>query len=131
MSYWYRRACSCRLCGRGFRAPGDSWICKQCREPFARAKDEAAALMRRAIMRGVLVPPQTLTCYDCGRPARGYDHRDYTKPLIVHPVCARCNRLRGPAAQLPKGWRSTRPRSAARDRRYDENLAALLQAATA
>lgn len=32
-----------------------------------------------------------------------YDHRDYTKPLSVEPVCRSCNKLRGPAiGSLPR-----------------------------
>ena len=34
-------------------------------------------------------------CADCAAPAREYDHRDYTKPLQVEPVCRRCNQKRG------------------------------------
>ena len=29
--------------------------------------------------------------------AYDYDHRDYSKPLEVDPVCRRCNQMRGPA----------------------------------
>ena len=36
-------------------------------------------------------------CVDCGKRAEHYDHRDYTKPLEVEPVCRSCNKLRGPA----------------------------------
>lgn len=36
-------------------------------------------------------------CVDCGKPACQYDHRDYTKPLEVVPVCRSCNYKRGPA----------------------------------
>lgn len=36
-------------------------------------------------------------CFDCGKPAQHYDHRDYGKPLDVDPVCRTCNKLRGSA----------------------------------
>jgi hypothetical protein len=39
----------------------------------------------------------TIKCTDCPNKARHYDHRDYTKPLDVQPVCVSCNRLRGTA----------------------------------
>ena len=42
----------------------------------------------------------SVPCVDCGRPARCYDHRDYSKPLDVEPVCIICNIRRGPA--LPR-----------------------------
>ena len=37
-----------------------------------------------------------IKCFDCGKPAMHYDHRDYSKPLEVSPVCASCNYRRGP-----------------------------------
>jgi Bacterial regulatory protein, Fis family len=36
-------------------------------------------------------------CVDCKRPAFSWDHRYYSQPLEVEPVCARCNTNRGPA----------------------------------
>jgi hypothetical protein len=39
----------------------------------------------------------TRSCCDCGADAKNYDHRDYTKPLEVDPVCFSCNYKRGPA----------------------------------
>lgn len=50
-----------------------------------------------AIRDGYLPSPSTLTCLDCGAPAKAYDHRDYNKPLDVEPVCHACNSKRGPA----------------------------------
>src|SRR5688572_26318932 len=42
-------------------------------------------------------PPSTIVCVDCGtRLANCYDHRDYSQPLKVDPVCTRCNMHRGP-----------------------------------
>ncbi|WP_334067284.1 helix-turn-helix transcriptional regulator [Burkholderia cepacia] len=52
----------------------------------------------KAIRRGDLPPVDTQTCCDCGAPARGYDHRDYAKPLEVDAVCDSCNVRRGKAA---------------------------------
>lgn len=40
----------------------------------------------------------SIICVDCKRaPAKVYDHRDYSKPLEVEPVCHWCNSRRGPA----------------------------------
>ena len=36
-------------------------------------------------------------CTDCGGTAEQYDHRDYSRPLDVEPVCRRCNHRRGKA----------------------------------
>jgi hypothetical protein len=54
--------------------------------------------VRRAVIKGVLpdLKKQEVMCIDCKvRRATVYDHRDYTKPLEVDPVCASCNILRG------------------------------------
>lgn len=50
-----------------------------------------------AIRTGKLKPAHLFNCADCGSKASQYEHRDYSKPLDVDPVCPRCNRLRGPA----------------------------------
>lgn len=57
----------------------------------------AATAVATAIRRGVLAHASTLKCVDCLRPAEQYDHRDYTKPIEVEPVCRSCNVMRGPA----------------------------------
>jgi len=59
----------------------------------------AHARVREAILRGELARlPNGTLCVDCRVvPALQYDHRDYSKPLEVEPVCRRCNRRRGPA----------------------------------
>lgn len=52
-------------------------------------------LARRAIMKCVaerkMPPASKLKCVDCGGKAREYDHRDYSKPLAVDPVCRPCH----------------------------------------
>jgi hypothetical protein len=54
-----------------------------------------------AIKRGLLSPPETLRCKDCGEWAECYDHRNYYAPLVVVPVCQGCNIRRGPGHPLP------------------------------
>ena len=51
-------------------------------------------------MRSQDIPPPTGLCVDCGRPATCYDHRYYSMPLEVDPVCSRCNTNRGPALDV-------------------------------
>jgi hypothetical protein len=51
----------------------------------------------REIRLGHLAHPRLSPCADCGGVATEYDHRDYTKPLKVDPVCRGCNARRGPA----------------------------------
>lgn len=50
-----------------------------------------------AVRSGILPCVRSLICVDCGDEARAYDHRDYSKPLDVSPVCVRCNQKRGAA----------------------------------
>lgn len=38
----------------------------------------------------------SIACIDCGAAAQHYDHRDYSRPLNVEPVCVSCNCKRGP-----------------------------------
>lgn len=40
----------------------------------------------------------SVLCVDCSKVAQVYDHRDYSKPLEVEPVCYKCNTKRGSAA---------------------------------
>lgn len=59
-------------------------------------KSKASYLVNLAVRKGKLAPVTSLICIDCGAPATRYDHRDYTKPLEVEPVCYSCNYWRGP-----------------------------------
>lgn len=52
--------------------------------------------VKAAIERRELLAAGLHSCADCGRGATEYDHRDYTKPLEVEPVCHPCNIRRGP-----------------------------------
>lgn len=57
----------------------------------------AHQMVSLAIRLGFLPPIAQCVCVDCGAPAKHYDHRDYSKPLDVEPVCHACNVRRGPA----------------------------------
>lgn len=57
---------------------------------------KATAKVSNAVKSGRLRSPRTMQCKDCGGRATEYDHRDYSKPLDVEPVCHSCNKLRGP-----------------------------------
>lgn len=57
----------------------------------------AANHLWMAIHDGKIPRPENAgPCVDCGKRAQVYDHRDYTKPLDVVPVCRGCNNKRGP-----------------------------------
>lgn len=91
---------NCVICRE--RAPHHhfSRYCKPCGEAVSAKRWKAIAEVRKAIRRGALRHPKLLLCVDCGRQAFDYDHRDYSRPLMVAPVCRRCNVLRGPASEL-------------------------------
>ncbi len=46
---------------------------------------------------GWLPEVRMFSCVDCGKKAEQWDHRDYSRPLDVEPVCRGCNAKRGPA----------------------------------
>jgi len=72
-------------------------------------QSQAQIITRKAIRAGELIDPRTLLCVDCGGMAKFYDHRKYSEPLTVAPVCHSCNVKRGPAEDSPDALRSFRP----------------------
>lgn len=56
--------------------------------------------MRAILDQAKLPPADGQTCVDCGKRAFYYDHRYYSRPLDVVPVCRGCNIKRGPARDL-------------------------------
>lgn len=62
---------------------------------------QAVVAVREAIKSGELPALDgSIKCTDCWHPATDYDHRDYTSPLTVDPVCRGCNVRRGQGAPL-------------------------------
>lgn len=100
---WYRHKCRdfvCLGCGqpstRESKAPRFH-LCRRCAERHAAEGLRAAVRVRRAVLAGELPRADECVCVDCAARARMYDHRDYSRPLIVDSVCASCNQRRGPA----------------------------------
>lgn len=92
---------TCEDCGKSLEANrhGKTKLCMSCSRarlyrPLVRKAMEAVAA---AVRRGALRNPrrESVQCTDCGGRATDYDHRDYTRPLDVVPVCRSCNKLRG------------------------------------
>ena len=74
--------------------------CVDCKNP--RSTCSARNALKRAIMKGLIPRLEgQFRCVDCGDVATEYDHRDYSKPLDVDPVCRSCNRRRGPGKYTP------------------------------
>ena len=86
---------NCFLCG-GSRY--SRWhTCEPCAKVWHGLRQRAMIAVRCARLRGDLKNPKELACEDCAGPATEYDHRDYSKPLDVAPVCRTCNQKRGHA----------------------------------
>lgn len=95
-----RHTSQCLDCSSDFI--GNNWRqvrCNDCRLFGAGAKTRNAArgVVAREIRAGRLanLKTQVVPCSDCGARATQYDHRDYSRPTMVEPVCHVCNRLRG------------------------------------
>jgi len=72
-------------------------------------KLRAYRLVEMAKQAGLLKPLDgSVACVDCGAPACCYDHRDYKNPLMVDPVCLRCNVVRGAARNPGRPARKNR-----------------------
>jgi hypothetical protein len=66
--------------------------CRSCRSVRIRA----GAAVFAAVKSGRLPPLDgAIPCDDCGAEALHYDHRNYSEPLRVVPVCPSCNFARG------------------------------------
>ena len=92
--------CSQEIIGRDPRAK-HCWNCSESYGVLNGAR-KAISEVNKAVKKGILASPKTLTCIDCGRSGECYDHRDYNKPLDVVPVCRKCNYRRGSAIPLKK-----------------------------
>lgn len=75
----------------------DVEIMKSC--AYYHARNTAAQIIKREIYARRLprLSNVEITCADCSARATEYDHRDYSKPKEVTPVCHRCNVIRGEA----------------------------------
>ena len=81
----------CQACGRQEWRYVTTKRCYRCSALAIMARNKACGQVGHAIRKGLLSPVAGLTCYRCGKPAKHYEHRDYSKPLDVEPVCVSCN----------------------------------------
>lgn len=86
-------------------------MCLPCIGEHAKEAWKAIVKVRGAVLKGLLPKASACACVDCAKPARDYDHRDYTEPLTVAPVCRSCNQKRGPA--YDSRYRPGQPKQAA------------------
>lgn len=92
---------TCHQCGSPVK--GGNHRCAACRNVCFVVMEDAHKVVATAIREGRLPRLSAVwtACVDCGLRAQQYEHRDYTKPLEVEPVCRKCNHKRGPALPLP------------------------------
>lgn len=88
---------SCAICGNEF-IEELQWrvYCNECRKLVLRLQTHVSRQMKMY----KIPPASSHKCVDCGLQANAYDHRYYSLPLEVEPVCTRCNIKRGPAVDL-------------------------------
>lgn len=62
-------------------------------------QQRAMRAVKAAIKRGIIpdLKGGEYACVDCGGVATEYEHRDYSRPYDVEPVCRGCNSRRGTA----------------------------------
>lgn len=87
----------CPQCGDVFFRQHSAKTCSPCAFVRQRHGQKAMSAVAKAVKQGLLPRVIDCICVDCGAPAKAYDHRDYSKPLEVEPVCDSCNQKRGPA----------------------------------
>lgn len=88
----------CIDCGSAHDRTNCAWRCGPCTSAVMRIRNEAKRRLNAEIQAGRMPRARELYCHDCERPALDYDHRDYSQPLKVTPLCRSCNLMRGPAA---------------------------------
>lgn len=92
----------CCSCGEEikYRSEGADY-CQPCLGWADRLRRRAYSDVQKAIKRGELKPAIYHRCADCGlHTAAHYDHRYYSRPLLVVPVCNGCNGRRGPPLDI-------------------------------
>lgn len=91
----------CVSCGGPLnRTAANAILCWDCIGEMQRARSRALRLVKESILAGSLRPAAEFKCGDCGDQAQVYDHRRYSDPPKIEPVCRSCNIRRGPAEEF-------------------------------
>ena len=93
----------CKYCGYPTRRR--NILCEGCHADIVSAQKECGvwkvrSLIAEAVRAGDLLRATEHACVDCGERAKCYDHRYYSRPFDIQPVCRRCNHKRGMAWDL-------------------------------
>ena len=100
-----RRIFKCQTCGKNHvnTDKAHNWRrmrCVQCSYYAHLIFSMMGGIMNVAKNRNAVAPLRGLKCVDCKRKATVYDHRRYLAPLVVEPVCHKCNTKRGQAVDM-------------------------------
>lgn len=93
-----RRVRACIWCGKPHTRR--ALHCYDCLDKAVEWQINARRQVAAAIKACLLPPPTRFRCTDCNLRASEYEHRNYSRPLDVEPVCRSCNRRRGPAEDM-------------------------------
>jgi hypothetical protein len=95
----YAQDITCRRCEKPTVRSCNAYsrMCLDCADAHQKEGRLAVKAVRKLVLRGDKPKASACMCVDCGKQALDYDHRDYTKPLDVVPVCRSCNQKRSSA----------------------------------
>jgi hypothetical protein len=92
----------CQCCGTADISHRESAAkyCLACRNGgmVGLGRVKATQAVNAEVRAGRMQRPGEFKCVDCGEPAECWEHRDYSRPLDVEPVCRLCNNKRGAGA---------------------------------
>lgn len=95
----------CITCSEPFKGnKGMPLRCMRCTHVAERVRNRAYRQVFMARLSGRLpeLSVEHIPCVECGSRAQHWDHRDYTKPLDVQPLCRSCNYKAGPGYMSPE-----------------------------
>ena len=97
---------------------GHEWIpkvenirtCAKCRSPYwnkakskldyMKMRNWAVGVVQMSKYKNLLESASKKKCVDCGNNANHWEHRNYSRPLLIEPVCQSCNIKRGKTEEL-------------------------------
>lgn len=101
--YWGKTTMQCAACKRVLGHQHHSArYCLPCADSVMDMQKAIAKSLRFAINAGKLKDWRGQKCHFCGEAASGYEHRDYSRPFNVRPICRSCNWKLGPAGKFPE-----------------------------
>lgn len=101
MRRWGKTVIQCAACKRVLGNQHHSArYCLPCSDAVSDMRKSISKRLRYAIDTGKLKDWRGQKCNFCGESAIGYEHRDYSQPFDVTPICRSCNWKLGPASNF-------------------------------